>query len=277
MKPLSNRYIESCLHKVMTARPKNSHKGDYGHVLIVGGSEQYGGAAILSALACVNSGAGLTTVASDPMNRTALLSRCPEAMFIDSFDSQLLLKIMSTVDVILIGPGLGLNDSSKQIFNLVMNALQSKQICIIDGSALTLLAEDFDILKGKSNIILTPHQKEWERISTIEISQQTPENTQEFTKDYQTMIVLKMHQTELYYREDAYKIPYGNPGMATGGMGDVLAGMIAAFFAQYSNSIDTLIAAVSLHSMIADDIAMHHHVVLPTRLIENISKTMSLY
>ncbi len=275
MKVLTKEFINQLLKIVIVRRPVESHKGDFGKTLIIGGSQQFGGAVILSTKSCVYSGSGLTTVASVKENRTALLSHCPEAMVLDIEDIDGLINFMNTVDVVLMGPGMALSEDSKHIIHRVLKNLKEHQILIIDGSALTLISEQVTLIMNKPNVILTPHQKEWERLSGIPIPDQSPDTNQKFMDEFKGMLVLKKHQTEIYFQGNIAAIPYGNPGMATGGSGDVLAGMIAGFFAQFPPSFHTLIAAVSLHSMIADEIYKDNYVVIPSQLIQLIPQTMA--
>lgn len=122
-------------------RPKSSHKGDYGSVLLIGGFYPYGGAIIMAALACVKTGAGLVTVATQSCNIPSLHSQLPEVMAFDSDDYKWLEKSIVQSDVIVIGPGLGVSESSRKILNQTMEKIQSHQSVILDGSALTLLSE----------------------------------------------------------------------------------------------------------------------------------------
>ena len=107
---------------------------------------------------------------------------------------------------------------------------------------------------------------EWQRLSGIKIEDQTEEMNQALQEKLQATIVLKSHRTEIYSKQGRFQNPLGNPGMATGGTGDTLAGIIAGFLAQFSNSVDTINAAVYLHSYIADRIAQENYIVLPTKI-----------
>ncbi|EJT7763338.1 NAD(P)H-hydrate dehydratase, partial [Listeria monocytogenes] len=122
-------------------REDETHKGDYGRVLIVAGNKQFGGAAIMAAEACVKSGAGLTTVASDSVNRPALQTRIPECMFIDYENISSLSEQISQFDTILIGPGLGLDAYAEEIFRLVLEKSTEQQQVIIDGDGITIYAK----------------------------------------------------------------------------------------------------------------------------------------
>ncbi|MBM7635390.1 hydroxyethylthiazole kinase-like uncharacterized protein yjeF [Streptococcus saliviloxodontae] len=129
------------VRRVVVERQKESHKGSYGRVMLVGGFYPYGGAIIMSALACVHSGAGLVTVATEQDNITALHSHLPEAMAFDVVDQDLLLENIAKADVILIGPGLGENSRASSVFETVLSEIGPKTALVIDGSALNLLAK----------------------------------------------------------------------------------------------------------------------------------------
>lgn len=260
-------------------RPKSSHKGDYGSVLLIGGFYPYGGAIIMAALACVKTGAGLVTVATQSCNIPSLHSQLPEVMAFDSDDYKWLEKSIVQSDVIVIGPGLGVSESSRKILNQTMEKIQSHQSVIIDGSALTLLSEGaFPQTKAK-NLVLTPHQKEWERLSGIAVSQQTKENTQTALKSFPkgTILVAKSSHTRIFQDLDEKEIIVGGPYQATGGMGDTLCGMIAGMLAQFKEAspLDKVSVGVYLHSAIAQELSKEAYVVLPTTISDEIPKEMA--
>lgn len=263
--------------KVIQPRPANSHKGTFGRTLLIGGNYPYGGAIIMAALACVNSGAGLVTVATHKENITALHSHLPEAMAFDMADEARLAKQLSAADVILIGPGLAEDDLAKETFDLVLGKISPSQTLIIDGSALNLLAKKQSVNWKTAKLILTPHQKEWERLSGLSVSDQTEETTRQALAHFpkEMVLVAKSHQTKVYQGTRIGELQVGGPYQATGGMGDTLAGMIAGFVAQFKNDLfETAAAAIYLHSAIAEDLSKDHYVVLPTTISADISKWM---
>lgn len=264
------------VRQTMLPRPSNSHKGDFGRVLLIGGNEQMGGAIILAASAAVNSGAGLVITATHSSNKTALLSRLPESMFLSFEDSQALSDQINKADVILIGPGLGRNAFAKELLETSIAAVHEDQLLILDGDALTLLAEHKWSLKEKT-VLLTPHIGEWLRFDASYEESDSPETTQSAIKQLGVEVVLKKHRTQIYWKEHIWENPIGNPGMATGGMGDTLAGMIAGFTAQFKHREPAVIAAVYLHSKIGDYLYQSQHVTLPTAVIEHIPFIMKRY
>ena len=127
--------------QVITPRLRESHKGSYGRVLLVGGLYPYGGAIIMAAIACVNSGAGLVTVATDRDNITALHAHLPEAMAFDLRETERFLDNLRAADVVLIGSGLGEDGAASQAMDLVLANIKADQNLVVDGSALNLLAK----------------------------------------------------------------------------------------------------------------------------------------
>ncbi|WP_424349116.1 NAD(P)H-hydrate dehydratase [Latilactobacillus sp. 5-91] len=262
--------------QVIVARPAISHKGDFGRILIIGGSQQYGGAAIMSASAAVYTGAGLVSVASDLSVLSSLHTRLPEAMFIDY--RQPFVQWVPTVqaaDVIVIGPGLGLSAFALLLLKQVLQAVRPEQTLLIDGSALTLIARE-KLALPDTQLILTPHQMEWARLSGLSIEQQTVANNQAALADYpKATLVLKKHHTEIYHQTQVSQLMIGGPAMATGGSGDTLTGIIAAFCAQFGPTPDVIDAAVYTHSAISDELATTQYVTLPSQIIQALPQFMA--
>lgn len=267
----------SILKQVILPRNPISYKGNFGKVLIIAGSKHFGGAAIMSASAAVYSGAGLVTVATVPEKFTAINTKIPEAMTIDYHDLIETIESIKKSGVIVIGPGLGTSQYSQSLVNLVLDNVNQNQTVIFDASALTMIAEQqIDISKLQANTILTPHQGEWQRLSNLEIAEQTPQNNLNQLHDLapNALLIVKKHLSEVYYEGSVNQITAGNAGMATGGMGDTLTGIIAAFVGQYGFSQNTVEAALFLHSFVADKLFKKNYVVLPEMLIKKIPKVM---
>ncbi len=262
---------EAILKKVITKRSSDTHKGDYGRILLIGGGENYGGAIIMSTSGAVNSGAGLTAVATHPVNLTALHARLPEAMFIDWRDAKLA-NLIKNMDVVVCGPGLGMSDLAKQIMVILRRCTSEKQTVVLDASALDLISQDKSLLPTNAgHLILTPHQMEWQRLSQIRIPFQTDSANID-------ALVLKSNHTHIYDgKGQVFVNPLGNPGMATGGMGDTLAGIIGGFVAQFGPSVDTVLAAVYIHSLAGDLINKDNYVVKPTEVSKVLPKLMKKY
>ncbi|HEM5983974.1 TPA: NAD(P)H-hydrate dehydratase [Streptococcus suis] len=273
-------YLQELCRKVIQARHMDSHKGTFGRALLIGGLYPYGGAIIMAALATVNSGAGLVTVATEKENIPALHSHLPEAMAFSVEDNDLLVTNLKHADLVLIGPGLGDNSRAENLVDLVLEHLSEKQILVIDGSALTIIAKQNQKYFPCKQAILTPHQKEWERLSTIPIAKQTSQTNLLALQTFQehTILVAKSSATQVLQAtpEQITPIKAGGPYQATGGMGDTLAGMIAGFALQFPHVqlYDRVVTATYLHSHIADQLSQQLYLVKPTDISKEIQKTM---
>ena len=236
----------------------------------------------MSTSGAVNSGAGLTAVATHPVNLTALHARLPEAMFIDWRDAKLA-NLIKNMDVVVCGPGLGMSDLAKQIMVILRRCTSEKQTVVLDASALDLISQDKSLLPTNAgHLILTPHQMEWQRLSQIRIPFQTDsaniDALNQLIPDSNAMLVLKSNHTHIYDGKGRVFVnPLGNPGMATGGMGDTLAGIIGGFVAQFGPSVDTVLAAVYIHSLAGDLINKDNYVVKPTEVSKVLPKLMKKY
>lgn len=252
--------------KVVRPRPAISHKGTFGRVFIIGGAEQYGGAAILSASAAVYAGAGLVTVALAATHHAALRTRLPEAMAITWTDEPAFSDALRAADVIVIGPGLGVDAAALAVLRQTLAAASAQQTLIIDGSAITLCASQH-LKPAHNNVVWTPHQMEWQRLSGLAIADQTPAANQAAAAALPGTVIVKQHRTEIFTPTAAFVNPIGGPELATGGSGDTLTGILAAFIGQFSASAETICAAVYTHSAVAAAIAKTQYVALPTAVI----------
>ena len=268
------------LKKVIHQRPQNSFKGTFGKVLIVGGNPNMGGAAIMAGSAAVHAGAGLVTIATAKENLTAVHSVILEAMFVDYHDAPQFISLIKGVDVIVLGPGLGNDSTGERVIQTVFANVEANQTLIIDGSAITLVAQNAtlkDAVPTNAHVIYTPHQMEWQRLSGIPISEQdNPHRNQEAQQRLNATVILKKHHSEIYFSSgEIRKLMVGGPAMATGGMGDTLTGILAAFIAQFDALFeDRIQAAVFTHSKIADELAEEKYVVLPTDIISHLQSFM---
>ena len=271
---------QALLEKVIIERSRTSHKGDYGRLLLLGGTYPYGGAIIMAALAAVKSGAGLVTVGTDRENIPALHSHLPEAMAFSLQDKQLLKEQLEKAEVVLLGPGLGDNAFGEDLVKEVFATLRQNQILLVDGGALTILART-SLSFPLSQLILTPHQKEWEKLSGIAIEKQNKDATASGLTSFPqgTILVEKGSATRIWQagQSDYYQLQVGGPYQATGGMGDTLAGMIAGFAGQFRQAslYERVTVATHLHSEIAQELAQEHYVVLPTEISNCLPKLMN--
>lgn len=272
---------QTLLEKVIIERSRSSHKGDYGRLLLLGGTYPYGGAIIMAALAAVKSGAGLVTVGTDRENIPALHSHLPELMAFSLQDQQLLKEQLEKAEVVLLGPGLRDDASGENLVKQVFVNLSQNQILIVDGGALTILART-SLSFPSSQLILTPHQKEWEKLSGITIEKQKEDATANVLTSFPqgTILVEKGPATRIWEvgQSDYYQLQVGGPYQATGGMGDTLAGMIAGFVGQFRQAslYERVAVATHLHSAIAQELSQENYVVLPTEISRYLPKIMKI-
>ena len=273
------RVDQTLLQQVILSRQSDSYKGDYGRLLLIGGTYPYGGAIIMAALAAVHSGAGLVTVATDRENIPALHSQLPEAMAFAVTDQELLAEQIAKAGVILLGPGLNANELGAHLVELVCERVQSHQVLILDGGAISLYTR-LALPLPQAQLVFTPHQKEWEAMSGLAIADQGEEATRQSLSQLPpaSILVQKGPQTKIWQQgqTDYYQLSVGGPYQATGGMGDTLAGMIAGFAGQFPqvSLYERVVVASHLHSAIADDLSKNAYVVLPTAISREIPKWM---
>ncbi|EKK20243.1 YjeF protein [Fructilactobacillus florum 8D] len=261
------KITSAILPQTIRIRPNTSFKGTYGKAVLVGGNQQFGGAIIMATLGAVYAGTGLTTTLTDPINFASVHNWVPEAMTADYQQQQS--QLIKTAKVVAIGPGLGVSDQALHILKAILAMITADQILILDGSALTLIA-NHQLALPTATIVLTPHQIEWERLSGLQVSQQTTTKNriafQQILGSQSGYLVLKSHRTCVYTPTDCYENTVGTPAQATGGMGDTLVGIITGFLAQFTDVQNALLSAVYTHSAIAEQLATTQYVVLPHQI-----------
>jgi hydroxyethylthiazole kinase-like uncharacterized protein yjeF len=243
------------IKKIYKKREKFAHKGTYGHALIVAGSEGKMGAAVLAASACVRSGAGLTTCAIPARGFTIIQSSVPEAMAMRAGDHYRVEEVndFDNFAAAGIGPGLGTDDLTLAAVQQLMEEI--KYPIVLDADALNILAMNTEFLTLlPSNTILTPHLGEFERLAgSFSNSFEALEKLKLFCKENYLITVLKGAHTIVCSEEGkCYFNTTGNPGMAKGGSGDVLTGIITGLLAQGYHSLDAARLGVYLHGLAGD-------------------------
>ena len=231
-------------------RPRHAHKGRYGHVLVIGGDYGYLGAAILAGSAAARTGAGLVTVATRTEHARNIPLYRPELMTAAVDTAQDLDPVLSRASVVAIGPGLGQSDWA---ISLLAKVLQTRLPLVVDADALNLLAQEH---QRRDNWVLTPHPGEAARllgVPTGDIQADRFAAAASLRDRFHGVAVLKGAGSLI---ADAAGRVYlnrtGNPGMAGGGMGDVLTGMIAGLMAQGMEPGTAAVAGVHLHGRAAD-------------------------
>ncbi len=249
--PAAYRLDERLLHGTVPRRRKNSHKGIYGHVLIIGGGAGMPGAPHLAANAALRTGAGMVTVATLPEHAGRILPQLPEAMIyaIDDVDS--LLPLLAQATVAVIGPGLGESEWAQSLFRA---AIAAQLPLVIDASALRMLAAS---PQHDDNWVLTPHPGEAASLlacTVDDIQVDRCRAAQLIQQQYGGCVVLKGVGSVVSTEEgETYICTAGNPGMASAGMGDVLSGVIGGLLAQGVPLAEAAKFGVWLHARAADE------------------------
>ncbi|RPA62435.1 NAD(P)H-hydrate dehydratase [Aerococcus agrisoli] len=266
-------------------RASDAYKNQFGHILIIAGNREMGGAGQMAALAAVHAGAGLTTIATDPINIAAIHSVLPEVMICDWMDEGKLIQAIMKANIILIGPGMGLeNPVQWHILKQTLSEVDQQKTVVIDGDALTYLSQeiiaDSPFIQFMKNtvhdFVLTPHRGEWARLTVKKINPDDDVAVQNWGNHYGVYLVLKGAPTRIFQPgSDTVKVNIqGNPGMSIGGMGDTLAGMVAGLLGQIKEIAKGLELAVFLHTFIADDIYANEYIVIPSDISKLIPATM---
>ena len=257
----------------LISRNRFSHKGTFGHALIWAGKKGMAGAAILASKAALRSGAGLVSVHSVDENRVILQTAVPEAIFANE------LTELDHYNSFAFGPGLGTDEATTEMLFELLKTLQKP--CVLDADALNIISQHqnfFDFIP--ENSILTPHPKEFERLfgssaDSLERMKKASKKAQELG----IIIVLKGANTLIATPDGKmYFNSTGNPGMAVGGSGDVLTGIIAGLLAQNYSSEDSALLGVFLHGL-SGDLALSEQSqesLMPQDMIENLGTAFNL-
>lgn len=238
---------------LFSKRRRDANKSDFGHVLVIGGDHGMGGAVRMAGEAALRVGAGLVSVATRAEHVCDMNTSRPEIMCHAIQNKQDLEPLLKKATVIVVGPGLGKSDWSRELFQAAIHAQKPK---IVDADALNMLSES---PFTQSDWILTPHPGEAGRLlscSASEIQQNRLQATNQLLEKYGGVIVLKGADTLVQTDNMPPQICHaGNPGMATGGMGDVLSGVLGGLVAQGFSLWNAAVAGVMLHAKAADEAA----------------------
>lgn len=269
---------EKDIRRLLKPRHRFSNKGTYGHALIVAGQSETMGAALLSGASCVYSGAGLTTACVPNSGLTALNGYMPEVMAIIRNGDQLPDIKWDSFTAMGIGPGLGTNEDALELLAYVLT--NYKKPIVLDADALNLLSVQRELWAGvPANSIVTPHMKEFDRLFGEHDSWwKRMETGVQKAKEHQLFIVLKNDYTIIITPEGKiYFNTTSNPAMATGGMGDVLTGILTSLLAQAYSPEEACIIGTYVHGKAGDELALPNrmNVVTPTQLMARLPITMA--
>ena len=257
-------------------RRNDSHKGDYGKVLVIGGSRGMSGAPYMAGTAALNAGAGLVTIAAPECINQILETKTTEVMtapiacgdghFSAEGAAELMVRA-EKADAVLIGPGMGTSEGCRAVLRELLKS--AKQTVIVDADALNILAQDMDMLKSCTcPLIFTPHEMELSRLTGLSVGEIRADRlgvSKEFSEKYGVTLILKGHHTIVTAPDGLQYINNtGNAGLAKGGSGDVLAGITAAFAARGIEETAAAAMAVYLHGRSGD-------IVMKKRGIESVT------
>ncbi|WP_339532270.1 NAD(P)H-hydrate dehydratase [Pseudomonas mucidolens] len=235
----------------LAGRSPDAHKGQFGHVLVIGGDHGFGGAALLSAESALRSGAGMVSVATRSEHVPAALARLPEAMTLGVSSANQLMGLLEKVSVIVMGPGLGGAAWGKSLLSVAANARQPQ---VWDADALNLLAAGH--VRLPTNCVITPHPAEAARlmgISTAEVQVDRLKVARALSQKFNAVTILKGAGSLIASPDGRVsRCDQGHPAMAAAGLGDVLAGLVGALLAQGLAAFEASCLAVWLHATAGD-------------------------
>jgi NAD(P)H-hydrate epimerase len=244
--------LEDCLLS-MPPLPADAHKGLLGSAVLVGGDHGFAGACAMAAEAAARCGAGLVSVATRPDHVAAIVARRPEVMARGIVGATELVELLSGASAVAVGPGLGQSPWSEQLLHKV---LDSSIPLVVDADALNMMARlPANPALHRENWILTPHPGEAARllqVSTVEIEADRFAAVRGLQQRYGGVVILKGSGTLVCAGQRVFVSTYGNPGMASGGMGDVLSGVLVSLLAQGLAPLQAACLGVCLHGQAAD-------------------------
>ena len=268
---------------ILPERNPWAHKGDFGRVLLLCGSRGYTGAAALCAMGCLRCGAGLVylgvpeciyTIEAVKMNEAIVLPFPEMDGTFSVATKDVLCSYLEKMDAVVVGPGLGQSEGTTAVLKLVMERFTGP--VVVDADGINLLSQHMYLLRERTApTIIPPHVGEYLRIHPgADLT--TTLDAARFAKEWGCILVLKGHETLITDGTVCYRNRTGNPGMAVGGSGDVLAGMVGGLIAQGLTLIEAVAVSVWLHGAAGDLAAarLGQYAMLPTDLLEDLPRLM---
>lgn len=264
-------------------READSHKGDYGKLLLLCGSSGYTGAAALAAMGALRSGAGLVylgvpesiyAIEAVKLTEPVVFPLPEENGMLSKAAAGPVLEKLTYMDAVLIGPGLGCSEGTMAVLTAVMKNFSGP--VVLDADGINLLSGHMDILRGRQHItVLTPHPGEFARIGGVASSDRVA-SAMTFARDNGCVMCLKGHNTVITDGKRCYLNPTGNPGMAVGGSGDVLAGIIVSLLGQGMEPLLATACGAWLHGAAGDRCAavMGQYGMLPGDMLDVLPRLM---
>ena len=264
-------------------RKLDSHKGDFGRILLLCGSEGYTGAAALSAMGALRSGAGLVylgvprciyAIEAVKLTEPIVFPLPDEGGTVSVHALKQVLSLLPKMDAVLIGPGLGCSQGVTELVNGVLQ--EFKGPVVLDADGINAIAPHKDILRGREGVtVLTPHAGEFHRLGG-DITGDRLKDATCFAAEFGCVLLLKGHDTLITDGKTTYVNPTGNPGMAVGGSGDVLSGMLVSLLGQGMEPLLASACAAYLHGAAGDDCArdLGQYGMLPTDMLQILPRLM---
>lgn len=277
------KYTRTRIKALLPKRKNNFHKGNAGKVLLLCGSEGYTGAAALAAMGALRSGAGLVYLGVPQSIYQIEAVKLTEAIVLPLSDNNGMLGInavekiqslLDKVDAVLIGPGIGISPETEYIVKYVLENFGGP--VVLDADGITVMHKHKDILRGRTgHTIITPHEGEYSRFVGEPVGDRQACACR-LAKETSSIIALKGHRTVVTDGDNVYINQTGNPGMAVGGSGDVLAGIITSLLGQGMLPFHAALYAVWLHGAAGDVCAkkMGQYGMLPTDMLEVLPRLM---
>jgi NAD(P)H-hydrate epimerase len=253
---------------LLVERKKDGSKVDFGHALLIAGEIGKMGAAVISSRACLRTGVGLLTLNTPIEDRQIVQIAIPEAMIVSREYFNYNLNYFTAIGI---GPGIGTKSSTFHLLKTIVEKTNSP--LVFDADALNLIAKNEFINSIPKKSILTPHEREFDRLFGAHSNQESRIQTAILqSKNLDCVIVLKSATTHIIYHSEIYVNAIGNAGLAKGGSGDALTGIITSLLAQGYSPLNSAIIGVYIHSLAAD-LTLENQTVesmLITDIIENI-------
>ncbi len=268
---------------LLPKRDRNAHKGDFGKILLLCGSRGYTGAAALAARGALRSGAGLVylgvpesiyAIEAVKLDEPVVFPLPDENGMLSGEAVPVIREQLSQMDAVLIGPGLGQSKGTLAVLKTVLREFSGP--VVLDADGINLLSRHIFLLRDRTGItILTPHDGEYRRLGGLPETNRT-ENAAAFAKEYCCILLLKGHRTLITDGQVCYENTTGNPGMATGGSGDVLAGIITALLGQKLPALEAAACGAWLHGAAGDLCAaeLGEYGMLPTDMLRVLPRLM---
>ena len=252
VKQAANHYSFSDIENLITTRSANCHKGDFGNILVLGGDKNFGGASIMAAETALKSGSGLVSLLTQPIHIDAALIRNPEIMTIGLDKPCGFESMLNDKDVFVCGPGLSSSDWSEKIIKTLIDYIKNNEcFALLDAGALRYIAKkNINFKSFTSSIVLTPHPGEAADllgISSVQVQSDRIKAAKDLVTKYNATIVLKGAGTIIANKETICICRDGGPELASGGTGDILAGLIGSLMAQGLSAYNACLLGVAVH------------------------------